>query len=752
MDECELAEIPLSWCWATIDQLIGPNGLFKDGDWVESKDQDPSGSVRLIQLADVGDGEFRDKSARFLTREKASQLNCTFVAPGDLLVARMPDPLGRACLFPLSGSAKFVTVVDVCIVRFGRCDIDAKYFMYVLNSPQSRKVISGHQTGSTRKRISRGNLSTVSFPIAPIKEQRRIVAKIEELFSELDNGIESLKTAQAQLMVYRQALLKHAFEGKFTAQWRADNPDKLETADALLERIQRECAQRYQQQLAEWEAGGKQGSKPKAPKLLPPLTAHEVAELPELPTGWIWLKLGSANVDVFDGPFGSNLKSSDYVDSGVRVIRLENIGALRFIADKTSYITQEKYALLQDHTVTSGDIVFSSFITESVRVTLLPQSIDKAVNKADCFCVRLHGETPSNAFVVMFLSTRHVFKQLEEKVHGVGRPRINTTQLKDIAIPICGLAEQKAITELIECRLSEADQLEQTLTASLEQAEALRQSILKKALSGRLVPQDVSDEPASMLLARIKAEKAEHLERAKPRKQQTVPVPSVPDKGKVLIFPARIAGIAATDLNAGILAMAYHLHEQNPKYAAYFHHVKAEKISHLIESHLGIDLERIPFKDAAGPNDYPHLKKVESRARKANWFDVRQQKAGGAYVFSRKPGFDGLLNKTANALGGRLPEVDALLQVLLPLNTRQAEIVATLYAAWNNLLLTGKAAADEDIVHEARENWHEAKLDIEREKFFRGLEWMRKKGLAPVGRGRYVAEKDKPSKAGRVKP
>ena len=183
----------------------------------------------------------------------------------------------------------------------------------------------------------------------------------------------------------------------------------------------------------------------------------------------------------------------------------------------------------------------------------------------------------------------------------------------------------------------------------------------------------------------------------------------------------------------------------------YFGHVKAEKISHLVESHLGVDLERMPFKDAAGPNDYPHLKKVESRARKANWFDVRQQKAGGAYVFSRKPGFDALLDKTANALGGRLAEVDALLQILLPLNTRQAEIVATLYAAWNNLLLAGRAAGDEEIVYEARENWHQAKLDIEREKFFQGLEWMRKQGLVPVGRGRYVAEKGKPSKAGRVK-
>jgi type I restriction enzyme S subunit len=163
--------------------------------------------------------------------------------------------------------------------------------------------------------------------------------------------------------------------------------------------------------------------------------------------------------------------------------------------------------LLKGHTVFPGDIVFSSFITEDVRVALLPPSIAKSINKADCFCVRLHGDTLSNRFTAMFLSTRHVFKQLEAQIHGVGRPRINTTQLKEVAIPVCGVAEQQSMLEQIESRLSEVDQLDQTLTISLQQAEALRQSILKKAFSGQLVPQDPHDEPASALLARIQVER-----------------------------------------------------------------------------------------------------------------------------------------------------------------------------------------------------------------------------------------------------
>ena len=219
---------PPGWSYSTIDGVIASDGFFTDGDWVETKDQDPNGDVRLIQLADVGDGNFLDKSSRFLTRAKANGLNCTFLTKGDLLVARMPDPLGRCCIFSLDGNKEYVTVVDVCAIHLGTSPVDPKYMMYLINNPSTRADIESFKSGSTRKRISRKNFASIEMPIAPQNEQIRIVAKIEELFSELDKGIDSLKTARAQLNVYRQAVLKHAFEGKLTAQWREQNKDKLE--------------------------------------------------------------------------------------------------------------------------------------------------------------------------------------------------------------------------------------------------------------------------------------------------------------------------------------------------------------------------------------------------------------------------------------------------------------------------------------------------------------------------------------------
>jgi type I restriction enzyme S subunit len=361
--------------------------------------------------------------------------------------------------------------------------------------------------------ISRTDIHSISFPFPPKNEQRRIVAKIEELFSELDKGTENLKQARAQLDVYRQALLKHAFEGKLTAHWRKANAAKLESAAKLLARIQAERQARYNQQLAEWEVAvqkwesrkqvDSKPSKPRKPTNAIPLTAKELAGLPKLPAGWTWLRLGSNNVTVFDGPFGSNLKTSDYVGAGVRVIRLENIGALRFIEEKESFISEEKYRGLTDHTVFPGDIVFSSFVTERTRVAIVPASVAKAVNKSDCFCLRCHGTTLSNRYACVFLSTRFAYKQLEEDIHGVGRPRINTTQLKELVIPTCSLAEQLAVMAVVEAQFSELDVLESDIDANLQKSEALRQSILKKAFAGELVPQDPADEPASELLAHI---------------------------------------------------------------------------------------------------------------------------------------------------------------------------------------------------------------------------------------------------------
>ena len=191
--------------------LVSNGGIFCDGDWIEKKDQDLNGAVRLIQLADIGVCEFKDKSARYITEDKSFELNCTYLQKGDILIARLPEPLGRACIFPLEG--KYITAVDIAIVRIPRKNINPKYVMYMINSPQFRREIKKYESGTTRKRISRKNLDKIEFNIPSLSEQEQIVAQIDEQFSQLDRGVETLRKIKQQLAMYRQAVLKEAFEG-----------------------------------------------------------------------------------------------------------------------------------------------------------------------------------------------------------------------------------------------------------------------------------------------------------------------------------------------------------------------------------------------------------------------------------------------------------------------------------------------------------------------------------------------------------
>ena len=203
--------LPTGWASASLEHLISSDGVFSDGDWVESKDQDPEGDVRLVQLADVGVGEFRDRSRRFLTSTKAADLNCTFLEPNDVLVARMPDPLGRACLFP-SGLGSSVTVVDIAVLRPGQESVDPTWLMWTMNSPQCSGQVAALQSGTTRKRISRRNLATIPLMVPPLAEQKRIVDAIEEHFSRLAAAEAALNAARRRLDAFQRSAAVVSFD------------------------------------------------------------------------------------------------------------------------------------------------------------------------------------------------------------------------------------------------------------------------------------------------------------------------------------------------------------------------------------------------------------------------------------------------------------------------------------------------------------------------------------------------------------
>jgi type I restriction enzyme S subunit len=270
-----LALLPPGWALTTLPELAGRTGAFTDGDWVESKDQDPEGAVRLVQLADVGDGFYRDRSNRFLSSSKASELNCTFLAAGDVLISRLADPIGRACIFP--GDARpCVTVVDVALFRGAQAGgVDHIWLKNSINAQQFRSEIDQAASGTTRKRISRKNLGSLPLPLPPLNEQRRIVAKIEALQERSKAAKDALDAIPPLLEKFRQSVLAAAFRGDLTKSWRERQPE-IEPATVLLDRIRAERRRRFT------EANPKK-------KYIEPAPV-DPSGLPELPAGWCWAR------------------------------------------------------------------------------------------------------------------------------------------------------------------------------------------------------------------------------------------------------------------------------------------------------------------------------------------------------------------------------------------------------------------------------------------------------------------------------
>ncbi len=210
-----MSHLPNGWSYESINSIV-EGGMIADGDWVESKDQDPNGKVRLTQLADVGDGEFRSRSDRWMNDEQASRLKVNYLQPGDLLMARMPDPLGRTCMVP-ENIGRAVTVVDVAIIRIARKDVNPKFVMWLLNSPSIRQQIEMLASGTTRRRITRKNLGTIDLPLPPFEEQNKIVELLEDHLSHLDAALADVKQVKIKAAQFRRSLLKAAYSGNLVS-------------------------------------------------------------------------------------------------------------------------------------------------------------------------------------------------------------------------------------------------------------------------------------------------------------------------------------------------------------------------------------------------------------------------------------------------------------------------------------------------------------------------------------------------------
>lgn len=396
-------------------------------------------------------------------------------------------------------------------IRYSHCNKFLFYFFRLIENKLDEKG-----TGTTFRAISGDVIKNAQIYLPPLPEQHRIVAKIEELFSSLDKGIESLKTAEQQLKVYRQAVLGKAFEGAFTTNWRkehsnADANKEFETIKEIREEL-------YTQKIEEWTLaceqakvkGDKKPSKPKKPYAGEPITEEERAIFDAIDKSWALIRfidLIKYEEDAIKrGPFGSAIKKSFFVPSGYKVYEQQNA-----ISDDATlgkyYISQEKYQELIGFSIKPGDYIVSCSGTIG-RISKLPENCEPGVINQALMKIRLDEELMSSKYFLYLFRSEVFQRRILTGSRGTGMQNLaGIDEIKALVIALPPKAEQETIVQDIESRLSVCDKIEESITTSLQQAEALRQSILKKAFEGKLVEQDPNDEPASVLLERIKEER-----------------------------------------------------------------------------------------------------------------------------------------------------------------------------------------------------------------------------------------------------
>ena len=502
IDLSTLPPLPASWVWclpADICSTVAsgstpsPDKMFEGG-----------GDIPFIKVYNLTHNGLLDFTVKptFISREThEGLLSRSRTQPGDVLINIVGPPLGKVSLVP-DKYAEW-NINQAIVVFRPHYGVSNRYIAYAFLTEAIMKRV----TKLAKATAGQFNIGVsmcrklLPVPLAPAMEQLRIVAKIEELFSDLDAGVVALERVRANLKRYRAAVLKAAVVGKLTEDWRAQHPD-TEPAFVLLERILTERRRQWEkEQLAKFAQAGKQppkGWREKYPEP-EPIAAELEGGLPE---GWCWTTWDQISEWVTYG----FTRPMPHVQAGIPIITAKHVSRRKIDFEITHKTSIDAYQELSDKDrPMEGDILITKDGTIG-RAAVVPKFGDFCINQSVAVVWTRRSPLHPN-FLLSVIDSELTQKPISAKARGVAIQHLSITDFAKLPLPLPSRQEQDAIVSEVDRRLSIVDEIEAQVDANLKRAARLRQGILKRAFEGRLVPQDPTDEPAEKLLERIRQQR-----------------------------------------------------------------------------------------------------------------------------------------------------------------------------------------------------------------------------------------------------
>ena len=473
--------------------------------------------VGVVKVSAVTWGEYNELESKTCTDDRRVD-SSLFIRSGDFLFSRANTiELVGACV--IAGATQLRVMLSDKILRLSFARDEMKpWALQFLRSKEGRKQIEALASGNqeSMRNIGQERLRQIEVPVPPAAEQTRIVAKLEELLSDLDAGVAELKAAQKKLQQYRQSLLKAAVEGALTAPWR-EAQCKLgtptETGAQLLQRILTERRARWEaKQLAKFKEQGKAPPKDWQKKYPEPVQP-DTTDLPELPEGWAWATIDQlAAIGTGVTPLRS--KSEYYVDGDIPWV---TSGALNdeMVTEAIEKVTSLALAECRLELYPVGALLVAMYGEGKTRGKCSELAIPATINQAIAALVLNDSALACKPYLKTFLHKS--YDDMRSQASGGVQPNLNLQIIRSVAVPLPPLDEQHELANILTAQLESAQGLQYSLGLSLKQLSAQRQNILRAAFAGQLVPQDPNDEPAAVLVERIRAERASQAAQKKPR-------------------------------------------------------------------------------------------------------------------------------------------------------------------------------------------------------------------------------------------